>query len=146
MTTVRLTEEKFNRLYDPVLFQGSHHGTRYYMFYSTLSWPDVNGSSKTDTPYYEGQLDISWMSENYGDGVPATDTERITRIKSIATGFHSRSQDLIEGISHDAKVVKIDLNDWPTEPWDGLGGRVTLLGDAAHPMTMCKYHRFSTPL
>lgn len=30
------------------------------------------------------------------------------------------------------------LAEWPTEPWDNRGGRVTLAGDAAHPMT---YHR-----
>lgn len=32
---------------------------------------------------------------------------------------------------------------WVTEPWDNHGGRVTLAGDAAHPMTPCK--NFQSP-
>lgn len=30
------------------------------------------------------------------------------------------------------------LAQWPTVEWDGRGGRVTLAGDAAHPMTYRK--------
>lgn len=31
------------------------------------------------------------------------------------------------------------LAEWRTEPWDNRNGRVTLAGDAAHPMTYRKY-------
>lgn len=30
------------------------------------------------------------------------------------------------------------LSYWPTKPWDNRGGLVTLVGDAAHPMTFRK--------
>jgi 2-polyprenyl-6-methoxyphenol hydroxylase-like FAD-dependent oxidoreductase len=32
------------------------------------------------------------------------------------------------------------LAEWRTEPWDNRNGRVTLAGDAAHPMTYRKLH------
>jgi hypothetical protein len=31
------------------------------------------------------------------------------------------------------------LTYWPTKPWDGKGGLVTLAGDAAHSMTFRKF-------
>ncbi|KAK4200779.1 FAD binding domain-containing protein, partial [Triangularia verruculosa] len=147
MTTVHLTEDQFSRLYHPVLFQGSHPvlfqgshpGTGYYMFYSTLSSPNVNSSSGTNNPYYEAQLEVSWISKDPDDMVPCPDTERVPRIKSMAaegTGFYENLRDIINKIPDDAHGSSVVLQDWPTEAWDGFGGRVTLLGDAAHPMTM----------
>jgi hypothetical protein len=35
------------------------------------------------------------------------------------------------------------ISHWVTIPWDNHGGRVTLAGDAAHPMTPCKSSNFS---
>ncbi|KAK7449759.1 hypothetical protein VKT23_013234 [Stygiomarasmius scandens] len=43
-----------------------------------------------------------------------------------------------QAIPDDAPVWHNRLSDWVTEPWDNRNGRVTLAGDAAHPMT---FHR-----
>ncbi|KAK3299887.1 uncharacterized protein B0H64DRAFT_421345 [Chaetomium fimeti] len=137
--TVRLTEDTLNQLPHPVIFQGSHPATGYYMFFSTLSTPEVNGSRRTSNPYYEAQLDVSWLSEGPEDVVPRTNAARLARIKHMAakdTGFHITLRKVIDDIPDDTQVSIVRLADWPTTSWDGFGGRVTLLGDAAHPMTM----------
>lgn len=50
----------------------------------------------------------------------------------------------IEWISDDDPTTIVSrISYWVTEPWDNHGGRVTLAGDAAHPMTPCKNSSFS---
>ena len=47
---------------------------------------------------------------------------------------------VFNSIPKDAKLWVDRLMHWPTLPWDNLGGKVTLVGDAAHPMTYRKYY------
>lgn len=149
--TLRLTPEKADplRRIDPLLFQGSHPDTGAYLWYSALSTPEVNGSAEAGNPYYEVQLHISWLVKGPEEHVPETNAERLSKIKSLApagTGFEKTLRDTIDNIPEDTEVVDITLADWPTVPWNGLDGRVTLLGDAAHPMTMCKCAQTRTRL
>ncbi|TVY38033.1 putative FAD-dependent monooxygenase [Lachnellula occidentalis] len=135
--TIRLTpgEVKPLRDIDPLLFQGCHPDTGAYLWYSTLSTPEVNGSNGIDE-YYEGQLNMSWIVKSPADEVPASNSEKITRMKDMARGFESRLKQIIEKIPQDAEVIEIKLQDWPTLSWPTYNGRVTLVGDAAHAMTM----------
>ena len=114
--TLRLSEDQVIRLLpatdEQLLFQGCHPDTGCYAFYSTLSTPQVNGSA-----------------------------ERLAKIKRFATagtGFYQPLRDIVLSIPQDAKVLPVALADWPTVPWPNLDGRVTLLGNAAHPMAMCE--------
>ncbi|KAF2007434.1 FAD binding domain-containing protein [Amniculicola lignicola CBS 123094] len=139
--TVRLTPEKVMPLreIDPLLFQGSHPDTGYFMWYSTLTTPEVNGSVDTDSPYFEGQLNISWLIKGPEDAVPATNELRLEKMKTMAkagTGFQTMLRTTIEEIPSGTEVLEIKLADWPTVAWPSHNGRVTLLGDAAHAMTM----------
>ncbi|TVY40613.1 putative FAD-dependent monooxygenase [Lachnellula subtilissima] len=135
--TIRLTpvEVKPLRDIDPLLFQGCHPDTGAYLWYSTLSTPEVNGSNGNDE-YYEGQLNMSWIVKSPADEVPATNKEKISKIKDMARGFESRLKAVIERIPQDTEVMEIKLQDWPTLSWPTYDGRVTLVGDAAHAMTM----------
>ena len=45
-----------------------------------------------------------------------------------------------QSIPKNARLWVDRLTQWPTLPWDNHSGRVTLAGDAAHPMT---YREFS---
>ncbi|OQV06761.1 hypothetical protein CLAIMM_11288 [Cladophialophora immunda] len=137
---LRRTQDEVSGLrgIDPLLFQGSHPETGYYMWYSTLSTPEVNGSSETTSPYYEAQINVSWLIRGPGDHMPETNAGKLAKFKSLATagtGFEKTLRELIENIP-DTQVFDISLADRPTVPWHGLGGRVTMLGDAANPMTM----------
>ncbi|KAH8685009.1 FAD binding domain-containing protein [Ilyonectria robusta] len=118
--TLRLTEEEVNPLrnIDPLMFQGSHPDTGFYLFYSLLSTPEVNGSSETDGPYYEAQFDVSWAVKGPEDHVPETNADRLAKMRSApaaGTGFEKTLREIIENIPE---------------------GTVTLVGDAAHAMTM----------
>lgn len=61
-------------------------------------------------------------------------------MRSFATGWVNPFGSMVRDIPDDADVKLIALEDWPppSEGWNNMGGRVTLLGDAAHAMTMCK--------
>ncbi|KAJ6588010.1 FAD binding domain-containing protein [Mycena capillaripes] len=140
--TVRLGEEEVVPLreIDPLLFQGSHPDTGYFMWFSILSTPEVNCSGDGGgKPYYEGQINVSWLAKGEEDVVPAGNEKRLTRMKEAAragTGFHRTLRDTIEAIPEGTRVVEVKLADWPTKQWAPCDGRITLVGDAAHAMTM----------
>ncbi|CAJ2507870.1 Uu.00g090560.m01.CDS01 [Anthostomella pinea] len=138
--TVVLSESKIAplRAIDPLLFQGSHPETGYFMWFSVLSIPAVNGSDQSDKPYYEGQINVSWIVKGEGDEVPEAHAERLAKMKAMAragSGFHHVLRDTIAGIPEGTEVLEIKLADWPTLKWES-DSKVTLLGDAAHAMTM----------
>ncbi|KAK3998075.1 hypothetical protein QBC44DRAFT_338149 [Cladorrhinum sp. PSN332] len=131
----------FGSIFRRPLFQGNHPDTGFYMFFSILSTPSVNGSDKSETPfmYYEVELNLSWLAEGPDDVVPTTNRDRLARMKYMATagtGLHPAMRDIILGIPDDAEVYDVVLEDWPTMEWPDLDGRVTLLGDVAHHMVM----------
>lgn len=141
--TLRLVAEKMKPFLDidQVLWQGSHPGSGYFVFFSMLSTPTSNGSANTDDEYYEGQFNMSWLIERNGP-LPSTAEEQIERVKSAAqadTGFFPVLKKEILGIPDDSKLLNLKLEDWPTQKWPTAKGRVALAGDAAHTMTMCKF-------
>ena len=48
-----------------------------------------------------------------------------------------------ESIPKNARLWIDRLTQWPTLPWDNHNGRVTLAGDAAHPMTYREFSKLS---
>lgn len=137
--TTHLTPQQVKPLLeiDPLLFQGCHPDTGTFMWYSTLSTPEVNGSTGNDT-YYEGQVNISWLVKSPEDEVPATNAEKVAKMKQLAQPFEQRLRQTVLDIPDDSEVLEIKLQDWPTQEWPSHDGKVTLVGDAAHAMTMCK--------
>ena len=59
-------------------------------------------------------------------------------MKKLARPFEERLRTLVENLSEENIVAQIRLQDWPSVKWPNHG-RVTLIGDAAHAMTMCKF-------
>lgn len=144
--TVRMTEDQVKPLrdVDPLLFQGCHPDTGVFMWFSMLSTPQVNGSQGTgDNEYYEGQLNLSWRSRDADDGVPELDKDRVAKMKKLAEGFEPRLKKAIDSIPDSSSVLEIKLQDWPTQKWDNRTGTVTLVGDAAHAMTMYRGEAFN---
>lgn len=144
--TVRLSASQAQVLrdIDPLLFQGSHPDTGAYLWYSTLSTPETNKSAGTGlSEYYEGQLMMSWVYRTAEDEVPPTNAERVAKMKSMAQNFEHRLHRAVSDIPDDANILEIKLRDWPPQKWDNLNGRVTLIGDAAHAMTMYRGEAFN---
>ena len=125
---------------DPLLFQGSHPDTGTFLWFSILSTPEVNGSTGAEE-YYEGQLNMSWIVKSSDDEVPESNAAKVAKMKEMAKPLEARLRKAVEEIPDDSTVLEIKLQDWPTLEWPTNGGKVTLIGDAAHAMTMCKYSR-----
>lgn len=124
------------RAIDPLLFQGCHPETGAYMWFATLDTPEVNKSQGSDE-YYTAQLNISWPVRSPDEEVPATNAERLERMKFLANGFEERLRIAVHNIPEDTEVIEVKLADWPCLEWPNSDGKVTLIGDAAHAMTMC---------
>jgi 2-polyprenyl-6-methoxyphenol hydroxylase-like FAD-dependent oxidoreductase len=139
-TTVRLTPEEVKPLkaIDPLLFQGAAPSTGTFFWFSILSTPEVNGSLGTDDEYYQGQVNISWMIKDGQGAIPEDQKEKVKFMKHLAEPFHETLRKVINSIPDDALILEVKLADWPTQEWDNHDGRITLVGDAAHAMTMCE--------
>lgn len=60
-------------------------------------------------------------------------------IKEKAAGLAEPARSSFMWIPEGTQVHKADISYWITEPWDNYQGRLTLTGDAAHPMPPCRY-------
>ena len=128
------------RALDPLLFQGCHPEISTYLWFATLDTPEVNGS-QGDNEYYSAQLNISWAVQVPADEVPATNDEKLQKMKNLADVFEPRLKKAVQDIPEGTDILEIKLADWPCLQWP-FDGKVTLIGDAAHAMTMSKLHAF----
>ncbi|KAI9879536.1 MAG: hypothetical protein M1830_006115 [Pleopsidium flavum] len=97
--------------------------------FSLISVQDVLDPDKPET--WRFQVVVSW----FGDRDPTlTDSDRLQLLKSkaatLADPFKSANLWIPEG----TPVTFDDVSYWVTIPWDNHNGRVTLAGDAAHPL------------
>jgi 2-polyprenyl-6-methoxyphenol hydroxylase-like FAD-dependent oxidoreductase len=126
------------RAMDPLLFQGCHPPTGAFFWFSMLETPQVNGTAGSDAERYRAQICMSWPVRGPEDEVAVTDEGRLANMKRRAQGFVPFLQQAVDRIPAGTPVTEIKLADWECLPWDNHTGRVTLAGDAAHAMTMCK--------
>lgn len=137
---VDLTPEEIKPLrdMDPLLFQGCYPPTGVFFWFSVLETPQVNGTVGSDSERYRAQICMSWPVYGPADAVAKTDEERLMNMKRRSVGFVSFLQEAVRRIPMGTPVTEIKLADWECLSWDNYGGRITLAGDAAHAMTMCK--------
>jgi 2-polyprenyl-6-methoxyphenol hydroxylase-like FAD-dependent oxidoreductase len=69
-----------------------------------------------------------------------THSERLAMIKQRAALLGEPARSAFTWIPKDTPVYKADISYWISKPWENRNGRVTLVGDAAHPMPPCKLH------
>lgn len=122
----------------PVLWQGTSPDRGVFFLFSVISTPESNNSAGTNDEYYEGQFNISWRPEVLGKPMPKTNAEKLALFKELTRTFFDGFSDAFNALTDQIEVINIKLQDWPPEVWTPCGGRVTILGDAAHPMVMCK--------
>ncbi|PWW75725.1 FAD/NAD(P)-binding domain-containing protein [Tuber magnatum] len=122
------------RALDPLLFQGLHPETEDFFWFSILDTPATNADGGD---YYTVQLLVSWrLIDPVKDEVPSDNAERLANMKRRASRFAEPLRSAILDIPLGTEIVEVKLGDWPCFGWDNFGGRVTLVGDAAHAMTM----------
>ncbi|KAG6157686.1 hypothetical protein E4U26_005355 [Claviceps purpurea] len=135
---VEMTPEQVKPLrdIDPLLFQGCHPVTGHFLWVSMMETPEVNGTKGTAEERYQVQIIVSWMFKGPQDEVPAVPAARIAEMKRRARDFHPLLRRTVDSIPETAPILEIGIQDWPCLDWDNRQGRVTLVGDAAHAMTM----------
>ncbi|KAI4178212.1 MAG: hypothetical protein LQ346_007525 [Caloplaca aetnensis] len=130
------------RALDPFFFQGGDPDTDAFMWFSFLDTPANNTRDDPDT--YECQILVSWPWRAGFKGLdmpldtPEKDEERVKLMQELAEGWTEPFRECVMNIPADAAVKAIALEDFVPKPglWDNRDGRVTLMGDAAHAMTM----------
>jgi hypothetical protein len=65
--------------------------------------------------------------------------ERLALIKKKAQVLGDPARAVFMWIPEDTLVHKADISCWIPEPWNNRNGRVSLVGDAAHPVPPCVY-------
>jgi len=131
----QLTKEQVAplRSVDQLLFQGCEPGTGNFLYCSLLEPPTRETSSCTV------QFNISWPKSPKQEEVFSDNASRLLALKARAQGFAPCLRNAIQSIPEETPVSEVVLADSKTPHWN-RSGRVTLIGDAAHPMVMCKKH------
>ncbi len=92
-------------------------------------------------------LNLTWKDKVAGHGMPVgaevIRKEWVYWAEKLAEPF--RSAYLAVASNPNVALWCDRLGEWRTEPWDNRSGRVTLAGDAAHPMTYRKLHLLLCP-
>jgi 2-polyprenyl-6-methoxyphenol hydroxylase-like FAD-dependent oxidoreductase len=106
----------------------------FHAFQSISSMPD--GPDHPESWIFH--LAMAWRGEARHD---LSYAERLAIIKEKAAGLAEPARSSFMWIPEGTQVHKADISYWVTEPWNNRQGRLTLVGDAAHPMPPCKYIR-----
>lgn len=133
----RFTTEQalYLRSFHP-LFLASAHPNNKFAFFGMHDAPDSADPSSWTFFFY-----ISWKSslEEQEATKNWTDAQRVKQQKELAESFCDPWKSALEWTPDDAPAWYLGLTDWNPgiegHRWDNHGGRVTLVGDACHPMT-----------
>ncbi|KAM3080319.1 hypothetical protein ACMFMG_005280 [Clarireedia jacksonii] len=99
----------------------------FHAFQSISSMPD--GPDHPESWVFH--LAMAWRGEARHE---LSYAERLAIIKQKAAGLAEPARSSFLWIPEETQVHKADISYWITEPWDNHQGRLTLVGDAAHPM------------
>lgn len=110
----------------PIMKCAPHPEQRTWHFICTLDARDLDPSK--------------WLFQLFmhlwSDRLPSsTSEERLKHFKELAAGYAEPFRSAAQWVKPDTHVAYDRIKQWERPvPWDNHGGRVTLAGDAAHPM------------
>ncbi|KAA8563643.1 hypothetical protein EYC84_011666 [Monilinia fructicola] len=134
----RFTEDQalFLRSFHP-LFLAAPHPNNLFAFFGLQDAPDPEKPESWTFFFY-----ISWNSSIETQDAEARvfdDAARLKQVKEMGKGYAEPWKSAFQWLPEDQPVWHFGLAVWdPREEnhkWDNRNGRVTLAGDAAHPMT-----------
>lgn len=126
---------KFLRSWHP-LYVAAPHPAGFFSWVGLHSAPDIDDPENWIMNHY-----ISWACSHSEQEKTKdwTDEQRLTQVKGFAEKFSDPFRSAFLWLKEDQPVWYSPLTQWdpslPEHRWDTHGGRVTLAGDAAHPMT-----------
>jgi hypothetical protein len=80
-----------------------------------------------------------WVKIWRGDPVDLKGQEALEYIRENTAPLRGIFQSAIDWTPKGSYVSINEMKYWVPTPWNNHGGRITLAGDAAHPMLICKY-------
>ncbi|KAJ4148686.1 hypothetical protein NW765_017553 [Fusarium oxysporum] len=111
----------------PIATLGPHPHQNTYFF---LTLADVPDPDKPETWLF--QISLSLWNEGQQ---PETYEERVRMFKKLAANYCEPFKYLAEWVREDAIIPLDNFSTWKQiQPWHNHNGRVTIAGDAAHPM------------
>ncbi|KAJ6023972.1 hypothetical protein N7540_004769 [Penicillium herquei] len=99
----------------------------FHAFQSISSMPD--GPDHPETWVFH--MAMAWMGQSDNAMCYA---ERLALVKSKAEGLGEPARSAFMWMPEETEVHKADISYWVSQPWNNKDGRMTLVGDAAHPM------------
>lgn len=138
------------RALDPFFFQGGDPNSDAFLWFSFLDTP--SNSLRTGEPdTFECQVMIGWPHRKGFMGidkpldVPPEEKERLALMKRIAHGWTEPFRECVMRVPEGTVVQAVRLEDFVPRHgmWDNKHGRVTMVGDAVHAMTMCRFYSLS---
>jgi len=135
--------EQVNRLraLDPFFLHATSSTNNSFAYFSLLETPDDPGN---ESGKYIVQLVVSWplvegfLGRSIVTTVPDTNKARLALIRDIAQTWVDPFRQIALELPEDTEVKPILLDDWPPPRGFHTTGRIVLMGDAMHPMAMCK--------
>ncbi|KAK0713299.1 hypothetical protein B0T26DRAFT_753425 [Lasiosphaeria miniovina] len=132
LTTMDVAAAQALRALNP-LFCITFNRNGLYTFFS------VHDCSSANPAEWIFMVVVTWPGNNNNDSKElADDAARLDDLRARAQVLTSPFREALASIPPGTRIWHGPLYCWPTQPWDSRGGRVTLAGDAAHPMT---FHR-----
>lgn len=91
----------------------------------------------TNDPRDKSTWTTFWTKLWRGESLDLSGRDALQYIESNTPPLRDVFQSAVEWTPCDSSVYISEMKYWIPTPWDNLGGRVTLAGDAAHPMLIC---------
>lgn len=136
-TGVPVTEEQYKEIrdtIDPLYFLATHPETNTCLFWSLQDTPEEGAT-------YTAQMFLSWLKSDEDDAHDEELLKKSRREVFMKRGksFFGPLGEIAATLPEDAQVAVVSMMDWPYVEWDTWDGQCTLIGDAAHCMTPCKF-------
>ncbi|KAG2182605.1 hypothetical protein INT44_005584 [Umbelopsis vinacea] len=134
VTIFRVNGEKFKEFQVITRTHGIAFGPEtgsegtYAMFFSL-------NDSNVEKDEYDMLIAFSWLNESGEHGVPESQADKVALVKKIGSTFCEPFKALVQSINNDQPVHEIQVTEKIPRPWNNQG-KVTLVGDAAHAMSM----------
>ncbi|KAG6007143.1 hypothetical protein E4U21_006327 [Claviceps maximensis] len=100
------------------------------------------GVMSTSDPRDRSTWTTFWTKLWRGESLNLSGKDALRYIESNTPPLRDVFQSAIEWTPRDSSVYINEMKYWIPTPWDNLGGRVTLAGDAAHPMLIYRGQGF----
>ncbi|WPH00023.1 Hypothetical protein R9X50_00284600 [Acrodontium crateriforme] len=127
---------------DPYFMQGGDPKHDSFFYFSFLECP--KNDTPSDDDIFRCQIIVSWpyragyLGSETPIEVPVETEDRIALLKKISNTWADPFKSILQNIPETTSSKSITIVEWipNTGVWDNRKGKITLIGDAAHTMTM----------